>query len=302
MTRKNKGKRKAVYSRYGVASTVWRVLVFYLIFFFIMALLDRYHAEFDAVVDRFWEPNHFSGATWFSLIASAVAAVPGIFCGILAIIQTKRIKELEDRYHRPNLGLQQAQMEVEKIRSMQYDCSTETTKKIRYVNFVKEESLTANILNFRLCLEIKNDIEVKKIVPEEITFKIAEKSYRIQIKDLSEEQNKFIIRSFRHILKNNKYLCEFEWNLFPYIWLEPAEGAEKEFWNAIEFFVNYDNWKRDDYQTIETEIKAKIYYEYAPEGFEFVTGRLSWNCENRQVPKAACVVMLTYDGYFTYDK
>lgn len=76
--------------------------------------IDRYHECYrDFIINNWLEgDNYYDGELWFSaaatFIGAVISAVPGLMCGIFALVQTQRLHRLEARYHRPA-------MEIEKI-------------------------------------------------------------------------------------------------------------------------------------------------------------------------------------------
>lgn len=253
------------------------ICIFFL--FGILLLIDFKHEEIRHIVGRcFGKTNYFEGEIWFTVIATCFAAVPGMICGFIAIIQTKRIHDLENRYHRPSLRLRNALMEVYWLRTSYYNEYVWGDRKKRHIakKILKDEEYEGNLLAFSLELESKNDVEIDMIEIEDILFRINGMEYRLVLKKL--ESDIFVSNNceFSRRFKDEKYLYCIECVVYPFEF--SAESGEEKFWDGIEMFTNYQGQLDDEYENIEITFNFKVYYEYAPKGFENVMGKIFWNC------------------------
>ena len=251
--------------------------------------------------------NHFSGEIWFSVMSSGIAAVPGIVCGVLALVQTQKLHEMEARYHRPSFGLQGAEMEVVWIWDKQYCWTEELFQRNRYVEWVKEKGhghMYPNLLALKLDIEIKNDVTVENIVIEEIRFQFVDRTYILNFDEMPDRWKQY--RRCRLIYQQGKYLVRLIWELYPYTLTEENKGnviekdIESRFWKDIELFTNYENRLDMDYQEVLMRVTARVYYEYAPKKYEIVIGRIAWDVNDGKGRNKAKAKRSTCSGVFTY--
>ena len=115
-------KRKGKGSLIIIIETLVCTVVFMAIILLTLLLLDKEYSKVHSIMTCFKGGihPHFSGDTWFSIAASGMAAIPGVFCGILALLQTERINKMEARYHRPVLGFQNASMKIMRLHDERY--------------------------------------------------------------------------------------------------------------------------------------------------------------------------------------
>lgn len=268
--------------------------------FFLMYQIDVNHSFIDQKVEKlFKKPNYFKGEIWFSVIATCLAAVPGVLCGVLAIIQTNRIHKLEERYHRPILSLLRADMNVEWIQLKNYQSKSSDMVLDRYIKEIKDNSKLANYLELQLNFEIKNEIEVKEITTEKVIFYINGVTYPFQIIDSDICRDRF--RYFSRQIVNGERRYFIKCVLYPYKLGKHFHGSEEDFWNGIENFTNYENRQDDEFIKIKTELIAKVQYEYAPKKGETIMGRIYWNASSGGGRVGTLAKRGTVDGYFTYD-
>lgn len=80
---------------------------------------DVRYAFFESVVNGMRDSHHFDGSIWYTgmitIVAAIIAAIPGIICGILALVQSQRLHELEDRYHLPVFTIQNISLRAREI-------------------------------------------------------------------------------------------------------------------------------------------------------------------------------------------
>lgn len=278
-------------------------LICILLLFGILLLIDFKHTEIRQIVGRcFGKTNYFKGEIWFTVIATCFAAIPGMICGFIAIVQTKRIHDLENRYHRPSLRLRNALMEVYWLRTSYYKEYVFRDKKKRHIanQILKDEGYKGDLLAFSLELESKNDIEIDMIEIEDIFFRMNDMEYRLVLKklepDIFENNNCEFSRRF----KDEKYLYYIECVVYPFEFSTESGFGEEKFWQGIEMFTNYQGRLEDEYKNIETTFNLKIYYEYAPKGFENMMGKIFWNCHEGAGRYGVRAEGRSENGYFRY--
>lgn len=273
----------------------WSVAVCILI---IAALLhfDAQHAGIEAWVDfLIRKEHHFSGETWFSIIASFATALPGTLCGVFALIQTQRLSDLEARYHRPVLVLHEAKLRSWKLGG--YDATNDSLALWDYVEHNKGKYKF--LMKIELGFEVKNEIEVKSFEIDELTWKTSQNSYSMKISNNLSEMQQHDGKCFWREYDGDRIICHVE----KYIELcGLSEESQKQFENAIEMFVNYERRRDDDYKIPEIVLTSYIEYEYSKEKKEKLECRMQWDAEEKYAsPRKYHTVHKTSDGYFSYD-
>lgn len=270
-------------------------------------LLDVFHAKIDGwLFDTVKFNNYFSGEVWFSISASYIAALPGIFCGIFALVQTKRLNELEDRYHRPTFKLREATSEIVWIRDRSYKGIIGDYEKQGLADLMlADKNKCSNMLTLSMKLDPQNDIEVKKIDIEKVTFELNGCEYQFLMKEYQsdshfEAYNKESRCKFDRGFEDDQYFYRLKWDLYPYIFVESGDNSEEEFWDGMEYFTNFANRLDESYRMITIKFEGKIYYEYARRGFDKITGNINWDCQNGSGRIGIVAKNTTNNGYFSY--
>lgn len=281
----------------------------YTFFFIFLFYADGFYGRLNTIVTGILgKDNHFSGETWFSIVASSITSIPGIFCGVLALLQTARLHQLESRYHRPALGLQKAEMKVTWIQDGRHDRITADYHRDKFVKRAlgkDPEQSRANLMTFNLDIEIKNDVGVTDIVLERIDFIFRQETYTVNFCDMPDEWKQY--RMCEPDYSKDRYLFHIRWELFPY----SIEGSrdngnteekdiETRFWESIEQFTNYENRLDMDYDSLLTKITVNVYYEYAPVKYETAVGTISWTADDGAGRHGAEASRVTHSGIFTY--
>lgn len=281
----------------------------YLCFFVFLFLADKFHGILDKIVAFFLgQDNHFSGEIWLSVVFTSIAAIPGISCGALALLQTQKLHKLEERYHRPSLALQKAEMKVTWIRDRQCKRITADYRRDKFVKSAlgKDPGRTgANLMSFNLDIEIKNDVGVTDIVLEQIEFIFRNETYTVGFSDMADEWKQY--RGCEPEYSKDKYLFHIRWELFPYIITGSKDSAnakekdtETRFWESVEQFTNFENRLDSDYFSLLTKVIVKVYYEYAPKEYEIASGTISWTADDGEGRHGAEAGRVTHSGIFTY--
>lgn len=296
-------------SAHILRSSIIITLFCYTIFFIFLFFADAFYGKLNTIVIGILRrDNHFSGETWFSIVASSITSIPGIFCGVLALLQTARLHQLESRYHRPSLGLQIAEMKVTWIRDRQYNGITTDYHRDKFVRSAlgKDSGQTrANLMTFNLDIEIKNDVGVTDIVLDRIEFVFQHETYTVNFCDMPDEWKQY--RRCEPDYSNGRYLFHIRWELFPYS-IEgnrdnvntEEKNTETRFWESIEQFTNYENRLDKDYHSLLTKVIVNVYYEYAPVKFETAVGMISWTADEGAGRHGAEACRITHSGIFTY--
>lgn len=278
---------------------LWSTLIVVAVSIIIIAvllILDAQHACIGGWVNfLIGKEHHFSGETWFSIIAAFATAVPGTLCGVFALKQTQRLSDLEARYHRPVLVLHEATMKAWKL--VGYDAANDDPVLWNYVE--KNKGQYKFLIKIELVFEVKNEIEVKSFEIDELTWKTSRNSYSMKISNTLSELQLYDGKSFWRNYDDNRIICHAE----KYIELcGLSEESQKQFENAIEMFVNYERRKDDDYKIPEIVLTSSIEYEYSKEKKEKLECRMQWDAQKDcEYPRRYYSVHRTRDGYFSYD-
>lgn len=314
MKRKIEKTRKSLYSKKKQSGHILRKILLitilcYFCFFIFLFLTDRFHGILDKIVTLvLHQDNHFGGEIWLSIVFSSITSIPGIISGVLALLQTKRLHELEGRYHRPSLGLQKAEIKVTWIRDKQYSRISADYHRDKLVERVlggDPEQTRANLMTFNLDIEIKNDIGVINMVPERIEFIFRQETYTVNFYDMPDEWKQYRVCAPEY--SKDRYLFCIRWELFPYsikgsrdTTNTEEKDTETRFWESIEQFTNYENRLDNDYYSLLTKVIVNVYYEYAPVKYETAVGTISWTADDGAGRHGAEACRITHSGIFTY--
>lgn len=289
----------------AVLAFLCRFLLPVLLLVFLVAVpllfLDKYHLQ----VDHFFESrmnitNYFKGEIWFAVVATCIAALPGMYFGLLALNQTRINFRLENRYHRPSIRLNLARIIVDRIHDRAYTQSQSELFR-RYVEKLQDVEPQENLITCIFDIEVLNDIEVENIILKKLDFYLGSKVFSLKISDSWKEMRLLRRRCFLRGIENGKRVYRIEWDLYPYILRKRnPRGREGEFWQTIDCFLNYDNWQIEAYANMEVLVQARVYYEYAARKFETIYGLIHW--EHQKAGRVgAHSEAKTCDGYFSYE-
>lgn len=295
---KTKTKRSLVRIGLVVASCI--------IFLAILLAIDKFHDKLATLTGCILrEDNFFSGETWFSVIASSIVAIPGIFCGVFALWQTQKLHELESRYHRPSLGLYEAKLKVIWTHSRHYTRISKDCHRDKYEKWALDKKFvpeTANLMNLSMDIDIKNGIEVTDMRLEQIEFIFQSERYQMTFESMDPEWEEY--RISEPIYRDGRYMFRINWEVAPYI-LKDADGVsgkdiDKRFWDCIEQFTNFENRLDMNFLKLRTRMTIKVYYEYAPAEYERVIGSIFWRANDGEGRSNAEASRCTKSGIFTY--
>lgn len=279
-------KRKGKGSLIIIIETLVCTVVFMAIILLTLLLLDKEYSKVHSIMTCFKGGihPHFSGDTWFSIAASGMAAIPGVFCGILALLQTERINKMEARYHRPVLGFQNASMKIMRLHDERYQKKSKVKdyEEVFFCEWLVKKKPEKNFkrISLELVLELKNDTEIYDIILDQISFWINNKCYIFQIEKMPERWSRY--RKCTRVFENDKYLCIINWDIFPYKivnWKDSKDDIESVFGRDIDNFANYDRVLMDNYRTINIDIQARCYYQYSNLDYALITIRTQWDVQ-----------------------
>lgn len=275
---KEKGKKKIPH--YILVSSF--IIVFMLV---LLLVIDQNSKWVAGALSEIGINNFFSGDTWFSIIGSFVIGIPGILCGILALIQTDRLNRFEQRYHRPNLGLRSASLKYKRW-DTDFDCNAQQSHdermraielKSQFEKICKTDQKLKGmqaLLDLELEFELKNDIEVSNMVLVEIIWEFGKKRYHFSMQNKEIEQALKPRRKFRRETQDDHYMIRVREELFL---CASSEGENDSFWDAVEYFANYNNHKRFDYKELTLELKIQEFYQYCPTEYDEISVKTEWD-------------------------
>lgn len=271
-------------------------LLAYLFVFMPLWLLDVKHAELSGIVERITQRKHyFKGEVWFAALASCITALPGIFCGAFALLQTHRLSKLEARYHRPVLLLREATLKIWKPKG--FDTSDDS---VDFEDYIEQNKETHDVLiKLELEFEVKNEVEVKTFEIDSLTWKTSTDCYKVGALKKSRSVQLYDQKDFWREYKGDRIICHVEKHLE---FDELKVNNFEQFESAVERFANFEQRKNDDYKRPEVILVAYIEYEYSKEKKEKLECRMQWDAQRGcESPKAFYTVHKTCDGYFSYD-
>lgn len=266
-----------------------------------LLFLDMKHSWVDSFLESHMNiTNYFKGEVWFAAAATCIAALPGMYFGLLALHQTRINFQLESRYHRPSIRLNHAWIKVERIHDSTYKEDKGELFR-RYIEKLRKVEPQVNLITCILDIEVLNDIEIQKIVLKKLDFYLGNKVFSLELSDTWEEMKPLRRRCFRRGIENGKRVYSIEWDLYPYILQKiNLDGKEGEFWHTLDCFLNYENRQIDVYGIMDMLVEAVVYYEYAPHKFETIYGLIHW--EYQQASRVgAHAEAESCNGYFSYE-
>ncbi len=254
-----------------------------------LCFVDWKHEAFNGFfLDVFKRENYFSGDTWFSVVATCIAACPGIFCGVLALIQTQRLYKLE---HKPLRGIMGAKIEFAKPRSDKYEDKKSDYDLARYMRRIKERPL-GEYFNLKIDIELSNGIEVHNIIIKEIRMRLAGQDYKFKLKAGGDDNH--IFRGFSQRFYNGNYRCSLWCSMHPYA---TKEKLEEKFWQEIPKFTYFEEFNDIDYSRLRVDLVANISYDFASYKKERLTIRTYWDAADNRVGEGTWVECGTQTGY-----
>lgn len=265
-----------------------------------LLFLDIKHSWVDSIFESWDITNYFKGEVWFAAMATCIAALPGIYFGLLALYQTRINFQLESRYHRPSIRLSLARIMVDRIHDSTYEESKSELFR-RYIEKLREVKPQENLITCVLDIQVLNDIEIQKVVLKKVDFYLGSKVFSLELSDTWEEMKPLRRRCFQRGIENGKRVYRIEWDLYPYILQKiNSNGREGEFWHTLDCFLNYEYRQADIYGIMDMLVQAVVYYEYAPHKFETVYGLIHW--EHQHAGRVgAHAEAESCNGYFSYE-
>ena len=288
------------------------VVFFFFFSFLILIEADKHYAWFRGVLVRFLKAdNHFDGSLWFSTVATfiggLISAVPGLMCGLLAYIQTERLHELEDRYHRPGLELDEAKVSIivlrdkkgDLVKSPQYILGELSDMPYRYRRTVEEviERQDPFYIVIKADFHVKNEVTVKCISVRQVDFLIGEEALEWVLagKKGKTAEGHRKIWEFNKRIEQGQTKYTLEWILYP-----SKKKATPGFWYAMRDFVMYTDIRNPRFRDLEINVHMDVEYEYSGRSGTECILRVEFDGSKMQ-QVSALQENYSCNGYFAYD-
>ena len=306
------GQRPSAARWVRVFLVVLAVVIFCCLGFAALVAADKHYVWFRGVLTGFLgTDNHFDGGQWFSVAATfiggLISAVPGLMCGMLAYIQTERLHELEDRYHRPGLELDEARLSMIALRSKKGELLKdpgEIREGLPWTLYMYRRPVEEAIEKerpFYIVLKtefhVKNEVTVKRIFIRQVDFLVGEEvsEWVLAGKKEKAEDGHHKIWEFNKQIQPGETKYTLEWILCP-----SEERATVGFWGAMRDFVLQEDIRDSRVRDLRLNVHMNVEYEYSARG-----GTECMLCVEYDVNKMqhAAVVQenCSCNGYFTYD-
>ncbi len=305
--------------------TIISVLFFFLAILagiIVLAYVDRNHAVFrEKFVEFVGVTNHYSGSDWFaacvSIVGSVISSVPGLACGVFAWVQTQRLHELEDRYHRPMLAVHHVEarfLRLGEVDAYSGDIYNVTGFSIngaqRTIIREAKERYHKWYLDFKVKFGIKNEIELNDLWVKNITLCFNDKKYDLYSK---EKTNLFGLGHSKlkeSIVASKKKVCQLEhkyesgqklynlvWNLQP----EICQMDNNDFAMAIHNFINYESVRVMDFYHMKIVVELTSEFEYGKKQEQPLFLIIKLNADDCKQNQTIGVISETSNAYFLYE-
>lgn len=313
---KGKNKRRGgweIISVY-VCMALFFVVVLPLMGSFFLLSMDKFHVFYrDIVIDYgLKQDNYYDGEIWVSvaatLIGAVVSAAPGLACGILALIQTKRLHNLEARYHRPVLDVERVGLTFVKLSHFRNEegnlCIDVPDSRQRNGVYEADKQSSAWWIDLEVVLFSNSGITTKDMEIESVTVVFPkagpDKVYKLCL--LEPDRNLVEIRGFKRGIRDGHTVYTLPWSLYP-CQMKP-QASKSDFERCISEFVFYSSEGCNPrYSCMELAIEMNVDYEYG-EG-EKTRGLLKVlfdaGCSESLEQSPSVINNMSDNGYFTYE-
>ena len=218
--------------------------------------------------------HHLSKDTLFSSFVAVLCSIPGLLCGALALWQTKRNYELEDRYHHPMMVVQSLEWEPGVVPEYaDFDNSQYTREELLLFRRWRELGWRY-IIRCTISFSVKNGIGIDAIGISSIRFLFSDSNCVFDLQIGNVEKNFGILK---HNYDNGNIIYQYEFLLNPY----RGEVSEREFAENVQRFNEHypvflypDVSGKRDGNILDLEMEWNIKYEFGD------------NSEDRQKLKA----------------
>lgn len=280
--------------------------------FLALMAVDKHYVWFHDVLTQFLKAdNHFDGDLWFAaaatIIGALVSAVPGLMCGLLAYIQTERLHELEGRYHRPWLELDEAKVSIAVLCNEKGDLlksSREIIDGLPWDQYTYRRTIEEAIekrrpfyIVLKTDFHVKNEVTVKRIFISQVDFMIGKDvlEWILAGAEGKAEENCQKIWKFDRQIGQGGTKYTLEWILCPV-----EERATIGIWCAMRDFALHKEIRNLELGDLELNVHMNVEYEYCVKDGAECMLRVGFDADNMH---SAAVVQenCSCNGYFTYD-
>lgn len=288
--------------------------------------MDRYHDCFQRFVIRNFigQKNYYGGEAWFSatatLIGGLISAVPGLMCGILALLQTQRLHKLEARYHRPSLKVKNARFYCAYLEHFQEEVGGSWNGLEIWQYAGTQEALNQPFpwwLHLTVDLSLVNEMSVQHIDIESVTVSfpkaVPPKEYIITLSKSFFDS--VAIRSLKRTIENEQAVYVLSYCLNPFILKPSAVGKERndDLDECLHQFAFWHDGHNPGFPQMELTVAMNLKYDYLDEKTEKCLLRIIFEstAQDKILGRAASasafgknpniVTIPSTDGYITYE-
>lgn len=289
--------------------------------------MDRYHDCFQRFVIRNFigQENYYGGEAWFSatatLIGGLISAVPGLMCGILALLQTQKLHKLEARYHRPSLRVKNARFYCAYLENFSKDAggSWRGLENWQYAGALEAQKQSFPWwLHFSAELSLTNEIDVQHVEIESVTVSFPNadppKEYVLTISKTC--SSPAAIRSCKRTVENDQTVYVLSYCLNPFILAPSAAGKNlnDDLNESLDQFSYYHNRQNPGFSQMSLAVAMNLKYDYLDQETEKCLLRITFDAmDNDKISNRAAAspqacsknpnIIITHsaDGYITYE-
>lgn len=289
--------------------------------------MDKYHDCYRRFVIKNFigQENYYDGEAWFSatatLIGALISAVPGLMCGILALLQTQKLHKLEARYHRPSLKVNIARFycAVPDRFSEEAGGSWQNLEDWQHAGaLAAKQQPFPWWLHLTAELSLVNEIDVQHVEIESVTISFPNadppKEYILTLSELS--RSPVAIRSFKRTIENHQTVYILSYCLNPFI-LEPSAAGENlndDLNESLNQFAYYHDGQDLRFSQINLAVSMNLKYDYLDQETEKCLLRITFEAmtkdkilDREAASPPACsknpniIITHSADGYITYE-
>lgn len=289
--------------------------------------MDKYHDCYQRFVIKNFigQENYYGGEVWFSatatLIGGLISAVPGLMCGILALLQTQKLHKLEARYHRPSLRVKNARFYCAYLENFREENGGSWTglESWQYAGALEAQKQSFPWwLHFSADLSLTNEIDVQhvEIVSVTVSFPDAEspKEYVLTLSKTCFGPP--LIRSCKRTVKNDQTVYVLSYCLNPFILAPSAAGKNlnDDLNESLDQFAYYHSRQNPGFSQMSVAVAMNLKYDYLDQETEKCLLRITFDAMDKDkisnraaASPPACsknpniIITHSADGYITYE-
>lgn len=247
------------------------------------------------------DDSHFAASDWFGIVAAIVSSLPGTFCGILALVQTQKLHQLENRYHRPMIEFLDMTIRCVSLNKFDMSASVSQLSPRQFQSVRALHNMGCEwYIDSKTSFFVKNEIGIKNLWVEDIIISMNGKSYSLYSDSTNNRTNreeelqcKWNVCDLKKDWVDGLLKYELKWRLDPSLYRNKNEQFEKDLLN----FVYYMDKFNSDYEYMTVRMNIYIEYEYAESKLVLcqVYDAHQNNVSSYEMSNT------TEKGYFTYD-